>query len=193
MAAADFAEIVVPVSRSRALFRALLWGIPAFLLGAVSVMIYGSLNFVPSGVSNRVVDYAMGLAASPLPLAAAWSAWIALRWLALSVWGNPVEIVATSTTLTFCLGPFGKQTLNAADLEVRYPFELVDEEDEGGFESFLPEDEQLATLLPRIVAVGVKVPLQRTILQFAVGEEADIARTLRPAIEHWRSRYTSLA
>ena len=187
MTAGTFDEIVLPVSRSRAFFRALLWGIPAALLSAIAVMIYGGLHFVPSGVSNRVVDYAIALGAGPLLVAALWTALKCLRWSALGLWGGPVEIVAAPTTLTFRLGPFGRRVVNVADLDIRYPFELLDDEDEGGFESFLPEEKQRETLLPRVLQSKSRIPLQESILRFAAGEEADIARALRPAIELWRS------
>lgn len=193
MTAALFDEIVLPVSRGRAFFRAAVWAVPAVILGAAVTIIYGRLDFIPSGVSNRLVDYAVALATSPLLLAALWTATKCVRWLALCLWGSAVEITAAPTTLTFRLGPFGKRTYIVADLDIRYPFELFDEADEGGFESFLPEEQQRRTLLPRILHPNTGVPLQRTILQFAAGEEADIARTLRPAIDHWRSNPAPLA
>ena len=89
------------------------------ILGAAAVMIYGRLNFIPSGVSNRLVDYAVAIAVSPLLLCALWTALKCLRWLALSLWAGAIDIVAAPTTLTFRLGPFGHRTFRIADLESR--------------------------------------------------------------------------
>lgn len=179
--------ITIPVSRSRALFRAAIWGVPAVLLGLASVSIYTRLHFIPSGISNRFVDYAFAMAAAPLPLMGLWTALKSLRWLMLFAWGGAIEIVASPTSIDFRLGSFGRKVFQVTDLDIRYPFELIDDEDEGGFESFLPEEQQRATLLPRIVHPNIKSPLQRTILQFAVGDEAQVAGALRPMIEHWQA------
>ena len=183
----DDSMVSVPVSRSRALLRAAIWGVPSVLLGLASFSIYTRLHFIPSGISNRFVDYALALATAPLPLAGLWTAIKALRWLLLFAWAGAIEIVASPTSIDFRLGPFGRKIFQVADLDIRYPFEWIDDEDEGAFESFLPEEQQRATLLPRIVHPHIKSPLQRAILQFAVGDEAEIARALRPMIERWQT------
>jgi len=178
--------ITILVSRSRALFRAAIWGVPAVLLGVACVSIYGRLHFIPSGISNRFVDYAFAIAAAPLPLMGLWTALKSIRWFMLFAWGGAIEIVAGPTSIDFRLGSFGRKVFQVADLDIRYPFELIDE-DEGSFESFLPEEQQRATLLPRIIHPNIKSPLQRAILQFAVGDEAQVARALRPMIERWQA------
>lgn len=179
--------ITIPVSRSRALFRAVIWGVPAVLSGLVAFSIYGRLHFVPSGISNRFIDYAIAIVALPIPLLGLWTGLKSLGWLMLFAWGSAVEIVATKTTLQFHLGPFAKRTFLIADLDIRYPFQWIDDEDESAFESFLPEEQQRVTLLPRIVHPTTRTPLQRTILQFAVGDEFQVARALRPMIEQWQA------
>lgn len=179
--------IVLPVSRSRAFLRAILWSVPSLLLAAISIVIYRPLHFIPSGVSNRLVDYSIAVAASPLLLGAVWTAMKSLGLLLQFLWPAKLVIVATQDSLTFCLGPFGCRTYSVADLDVRYSFELSGDDDQGAFESFLPEEQQRRTLLPRILHPGSKQPLQRIVLQYAVGQESDIAEVLRPAIEHWQS------
>lgn len=181
------ATVSIPVSRSRALIRAAIWGVPAALSGLAAFSIYSRLHFVPSGISNRFVDYAMAIAALPIPLLGLWTGLKSLGWLMLFAWGSAIEIVATKTTLEFRLGPFARRTFQIADLDIRYPFELIDDENESAFESFLPEEQQRATLLPRIVHPTTRTPLQRTILQFAVGDELQVARALRPMIERWQA------
>ncbi|MFH1111127.1 MAG: hypothetical protein V1790_18315 [Planctomycetota bacterium] len=63
---------VLPIARLRAAGRALVWSVPAGLLGVTSLLIYTSLHFVPSGVSNRLVDYSVALISLPIPLTAVW-------------------------------------------------------------------------------------------------------------------------
>lgn len=179
---------IVPVSRSRATTRAVVWLVPAAILGVGAISIYRGVHFVPSGISNRFVDYAIALIALPVPAGALWTAWNALRWLLLALWPARVGVFASDAELTMRLGPFGTAVFEVERLEVRYAYECSGEEDdEAGFEAFIPEDEQHATLLPRITHPKAKAALNRVILRFAQGDEAETARRLRPAIERWRT------
>jgi len=180
-------RVTLPASRSRAASRALLWSAPTALLGATTALIYGRLNFVPSGISNRFVDYSLAVAASPIPLAAVLSLIKALRWWLLCLWPTPVGVFADRSHLQFQLGPFGSRRYDTARMEVRYPFELAGEAEAGSFEAFLPEEQQFATLLPRITHPDAPEPLNRVILRFAAASEADAASALRPVLELWRS------
>jgi hypothetical protein len=181
---------VLPVSRSRAASRALVCSVPAILLGLTTILIYGRLNFVPTGVSNRLVDYSIAAISLPMPLIAVWSALKALRWLLLALWPASVAVVAEVDSLTLRLGPFGTRTYDAPRLDVRYPFELSQDAEGGGFEAFLPEDEQRDKLLPRILHPAAREPLHRVILRLVKESEPDAARTLRPLIDRWRSGHS---
>lgn len=174
------------VCRSRALVRGLTWLVPAAILGAATVFVFGGLEFAPSGVSNRLVEYSLAVVALPLPVAGAYAAFLALRWFALGLWPRRLGIFAAPEHLQFRLGPFGTRTFDARRLTIRYPFELADDEDDAAFESFLPQETQVETLLPRITHPQSKRPLNQVILRFATGSEIDMARALRPAIEAWR-------
>src|SRR3989304_7964287 len=101
---------VLPIARLRAAGRALLWSVPAGLLGVTYFLIYTSLHFVPSGVSNRLVDYSVALISLPIPLTALWSAFKGARWLLLSLWPAPVGVFADERALTLRLGPFGTRS-----------------------------------------------------------------------------------
>ncbi|MEK7730973.1 MAG: hypothetical protein AAB363_03870 [Planctomycetota bacterium] len=187
MGAAATEVVVLPVARARAASRALVCSVPAFLLGITTILIFGRLNFNPSGVSNRLVDYSMAAISLPIPLIAAWTALKALRWLLLALWPARVAVVAEVDSLTLRLGPFGTRAYDTPRLDIRYLFELSQDADGGGFEAFLPEDEQRAKLLPRILHPAAREPLHRVILRFVKESEPDAARTLRPLIDRWRS------
>jgi len=105
----------------------------------------------------------------------------------LAVWPASVAVVAEVDFLTLRLGPFGTRTYDTPRLDVRYPFELSQDADGGGFEAFLHEDEQRDKLLPRILHPAAREPLHRVILRFVKESELDTARTLRPIIDRWRS------
>lgn len=182
--------IVLPVARCRAATRALVCSVPAFLLGIATVLIYGRLNFVPTGVSNRLVDYSIAAISLPIPLIAVWTALKALRWLLLALWPAPVAVVAEVDSLTLRLGPFGTRSYDTQRLDIRYPFELSQDAEGGGFEAFLPEDEQRDKLLPRILHPAAREPLHRVILRLVKESEPDAARTLRPIIDRWRSGHS---
>jgi len=178
--------VVLPVARGRAATRALVCSVPAFLLGITTILIYSRLNFIPSGVSNRLVDYSIAAISLPIPLIAVWSAIKAVRWLLLALWPAPVAVVAEVNTLTLRLGPFGTRAYDTPRLDVRYPFELSQDADGGSFEAFLPEDEQRGKLLPRILHPAAREPLNRVILRVVKESEPGAARTLRPIMDRWR-------
>ena len=184
----DAGEVVVlPIARSGAAGRALVWSVPAGLLGVTSFLIYTSLHFVPSGVSNRLVDYSVALISLPISLTALWSVLKGARRLLLSLWPAPVGVFADERTLTLRLGPFGTRSYDAARMDIRYPFELSQDDEGGGFEAFLPEEEQRMKLLPRILHSSAREPLNRVILRFVRPSEKAAVRSLRPLLDHWRS------
>jgi hypothetical protein len=182
--------IVLPVARARAAGRALVWSVPAGLLGVTSFLIYTSLHFVPSGVSNRLVDYSVALISLPIPLTALWSVFKGGCWLLLSLWPVPVGVFADERTLTLRLGPFGTRSYDAARMDIRYPFELSQDDEGGGFEAFLPEEEQRMRLLPRILHPNAREPLNRVILRFVQPSEEEAVRSLRPLLDYWRTRHS---
>lgn len=185
---ADHDRVIrIAVARSKALTRAMIWSVPALVLGAATVWIYGGLDFEPSAASNRLVDYSIAVAASPIALTAALGAFNALRWLLLFAWPGRVAIRADEQALHIAAGPFGTRHYDAERLAVHYPFEMSADDDGPTFEAFLPEEEQLDNLLPRIRHPDAATEINRTILKFAVGTEAELAGALRPVIERWRS------
>lgn len=178
----------VPVARPKALTHAVLWGGLALVLGVTTVMIYERLEFRPTGVSNRLVDYSIAVAAFPIALAAVFVAMRSLRWLLLCVWPGPLGVYAGEDALVLRLGSFGTQRYDAARLDVRYPFELSADADEGDFEAFLPEQEQLAKLLPRIAHPEASEPLNVVILRYAGMSQTEAASAFGPILERWRAR-----
>lgn len=180
------ATVFIPFARGRAVTRATLWAVPALLLGAAAAIIFSRLDFRPTAVSSGIVDYAIAIAALPLAVVAVVSGLRTVQHVLAAVWPGPLGIQADREYLQLFLGPFGMRGYRVVELDVRYPFEMEDE-DGGGFEQFLPEVEQMARMLPRIIHRGTKVPINRTILRFAAGDEAAIASGLLPVIQHWRS------
>ena len=87
---------------------------------------------------------------------------------------------------------FGNAEDSAKGVSVRVLFgrntvqlEVTDEG--GGFEAFLPEEEQQMRLLPRILHPSAREPLNRVILRFVQPPEEEAVRSLRPLIDHWRN------
>ncbi len=179
--------IRVPVSRLRAWTRAVLWSVATCVPGVAVALIFGRLDFRPTGISNGLLDYAIGFAVLPLALLAMVSAVTTLRWLLLCVWPGPVGIYASEEALILRLGSFGTRRYDAARLDVRYPFEFSADADDGGFEAFLSQDEQLASFLPRITHPESTERLNMVILQYISGSESDVAGLLRPVLDGWRA------
>lgn len=175
-----------PASRSRAATRAILWSAGACLCGVVAFQIYTRLHFGPTLAGSRLVNISIAVIALPLPILTVALGIRAARWILLAAWPKRVGIRATAADLALELGPFGRARYDTARLDVRYPFELSGDETEGGFEAFLPEEEQLARFIPRMVHPAAREPIHRTVLRFAHGDEAEIAAVLRPAFDAWR-------
>lgn len=179
--------VVLPIARGRAASRAVLWSVPAILLGVTTFLISRQLIFVPTGVSNRLVDYSLAVVSLPIPLIGLWTTLKALRWLLLSIWPARLAVVADADSLTLRLGPFGTRTFDSPRLDIRYPFELSQDSEGGGFEAFLPEEEQRSKLLPRMLHPDSPEPLNRVIIRFVKNSEEEAAKAIRPHIDHWRS------
>lgn len=166
---------------------------PAVIGGAIAFVVYPNLDFTaPSGV-NRVVAYSAALIALPAPIAALICGIKCVRYILLAVWPARVCVSADDDGLTMRLGPFGTRWYPSTELSALYPFEITDEDIDGGFEAYLPEEEQVARLLPRLTHPNAPKPLHRTILQFSCGDEASIAAKLRPVIQRWRAKQHALA
>ena len=180
-------QVFWPASRSRAATRALLWAACAFLLGFAALVVYRQLYFGPSVAGSILVTYSIAIAALPLPILAVVTAVAAFRWFAFALWPGRVGIFADERELSLRFGPFGSRSFDSARLDVRYPFELSGDFEDGGFEAFLPEEHQLASFLPRMTHPNAREGICPLILRFATGTEAEIAAALRPATQHWRA------
>lgn len=181
-------HIFLPFSRGRAATRAILWLVPTLLLAALAFVVYSQLDFSPNAVSSRIVDFSIAFGGLPLPLLTIFCGVRAFQHILAIVWVAPLGVFAGSDVLELRFGPFGSAAYPARELDIRYPFELSGDFDDGGFEHYLPEEEQLARLLPRILHHRAAKPINRTMLQFLSGDEQATAHALRPAIELWRSQ-----
>lgn len=179
--------IHIPVARLKALVRGVWWSMSALLAGLLSYLVYSSLDWRPSAVTSRLVEYCIAVAALPAPATLLYSAFKTLRWVGLCLWPAGVGVLADERSLIFKLGPFGTRVYDVARLDVRYPFELSSEVEDGGYEAFLPEEEQVARFLPRLLHPKSQEPLNRVMLRFVLGDEAAVAAAMRPIIERWRS------
>ena len=169
------------------MLRGILWGMPAAILIATLYLTLRAIDFTPSAVSSRWVSYSIVLALIPVALAAAAATWTALRWLLLALWPGQLGIFADPDALTLRLGPFGTRRYPADQLDIRYPYELIDDDDaDGGFEAYLPEEQQRAQFLPRITHTAMATPLNRELLRFTALPEPAAVRIVRPVLDVWR-------
>jgi hypothetical protein len=180
-------EVRVPISRGRAVTRAILWSAPTAIALAVTLVVYPNLDFAAPSTVNRVVSYSAAIIVLPAPLSALVCGFKFARYLLLAAWPASVHVTANRRRLVLRLGPFGRREYDSDRLEVRYPFEQTDAGDDGGFEAYVPEEQQFAMFLPRITHPTAVEPLNRTLLRFCPGDEAALAAKLRPAIQAWRS------
>lgn len=180
-------EVYLPASRSRAWMNGLIRGAGASISGFLVALILVRLDFSTTAISNRIVDFALAVVSLPLVMAALVWGIQAIRWLALALWPAAIGAFASASGLTLRFGPFGTSTYPASELDVRYLFELGEEESDGSYEALLPEEEQRAQFVPRLAHPAATQPLDRVIIRFVAGSEADMAASLRPVVDRWRS------
>lgn len=179
--------VVLHVSRVNALLGGMLWAALAAVLGAATRAAYHDLVFPPPGQVNRLVDLSIAILALPLPLGGLFGVVAACRWSLLGAWPGDVGVFASAGELVLRLGPFGTKRYKAVELTIAYPFELVEEESDGGVEAHLPIEQQLDSLLPRITHPTAGAPINQMILKFVSMDESAIASELYPVIAMWRS------
>ncbi|MEK6674665.1 MAG: hypothetical protein AABZ47_03310 [Planctomycetota bacterium] len=182
--------ISIPVGRAKALSKATVLFLPGALLGIVTGLILADLRFIPSGASNRIVDYAVAALALGLAII---SIFLLIRggtWLLLSLWPGHVGIHADEHELRLCLGPFKARRFIATELRITYPFDTIDNGDDVSFEAYLPEEVQIQTLLPAIIPHASAERLDRVLLQFAKGSEPQVATALSAVFMSWRMKGT---
>lgn len=150
--------------------------------------VYQHLSFSTSPLRNGLVEGCIVVVTVPVLAAAIFFGLRAVRWGLLGVWPAPIGIAACHNELVMQLGPFGTQSYDASCLQIRYPYELDDDQDGDEFEAFLPEDVQVATLLPRITHSRESKPLNHRILRFTGASEADLAQVLLPITRAWREQ-----
>jgi len=173
--------VTIPVSRGRAWERAALRIGPGVVTAFLSAHALGRLNFAPSGISNRITDYALAMILVPIALVGLALVVFGLRWLLMSMWFGKLEIVGTEDALTFRLGPLGAQRYTLEELTVYYPFEFCPEEElEGVYESLLDPAVQMEEYLPHIVRRRDSARLDPRIPGLAALREKQCAALLRP-------------
>ena len=178
---------VLPLHRGSTLASASLWLLPAVGLGGVAVAVFSQLHFIPSGTSNRLVDYSLAVLMIPIVLGAAAFAIRAAGLACMAAWPGSVGVFAGPDELTIKMGPFGTKRYDVARLDVRYPYELPADDGEEQFEALLPHERQVAELIPRITHPDARELIDRTIRRMAGVSEDNIVRILRPAIYFYRA------
>jgi len=179
-------HVFVPVARGRALARSSVWLAPALVQALILWHVLADLQIHKTGSGSTMVAMAKIALLVPFAVAGAAMLVVGLRWLLLTLWPGRVGITADAHSLRLALGPFGRHIYDVNRLEAKYLFELSVDIVESGFEALLPDDEQVDNFLPRLLHPDAKTPINRSIMRFACGTEAEVARALRPMIAQWR-------
>lgn len=188
---AEHMTLFIPVARDRALLRTLLRGLGAILCALPVRYVVPRLRFSPSGISNRIEDYALAFVMLVLAILAVWLACSAIRWLALGLWPGRIGFTFDDVGVALRLGPFGRRRLEAAGFDTRYLYEMDEAERGQSVEAFLPPPVQHRTLVPPLRHRDIPQPLRTLLLDMAAGEEEELAERLAPVICLWRSRAAS--
>jgi hypothetical protein len=163
------------------------WLLGGVVLAVFVGRVFGVLHFIPNAVDTRIGDYAIALLLLPVGLLGVFLLFRGVRWLLLAAWLRPVAISFNSETIDLSLGPYGHRRLDAGNLQIRYPFELSEDEVDDQVEYYLDEDVQVRELLPRMTHPQSPVRLDRLIERFtAKAPRQSIARRLEPFLRSAR-------
>jgi hypothetical protein len=166
---------------------------PSLFTLAACYLIVRALRFLPTATQNRLTDYSLLLLVVPVAIGAVAIGWGGVRWLRLAISPTWRGFEGDKSGLSFKLGPFGNERYKMEDLDIRYLFELSDDEqDEGAFEAFLDPEEQMSKFLPRIWFGSDRQRLDLRLRKFVRLTEQELARQLKPFIDHARRNRPSL-
>jgi len=158
----------------------------AVVIVTLAWTVLSQLHFKGGAPASLIVTIALALVIVPFGLVGVITAISGLRWLAAACWPTSLGIEADATTLTLALGPFGTRRYDTARLDVRYPFELDDDEEGDTFEALLPEERQIREFLPNMRHPDTRDAIDRVMLRFVDGTERNVAGALRPVLAIWR-------
>jgi len=164
----------------------MVWLVPAAIAALIVFLVAYDLNFKPTGARTRIVDFAIAAVLLPLGSLSLYLLFQAIRWLTVVIWPGPLGVFCFKDRLELALGPWGRKVYDVDRLDLRYLFEMDEEEHGGEFEAYLPEDQQRREFLPPMAHPDSLRPLSRVILDRTLRAEAEAAAALRPAIDVWR-------
>lgn len=171
-----------PVDRMRAARR----GVTFLSPGAGVVVLFGwlisGLDFIPSGVSNRIIEYALACIYLMAALGGVALVWRGLYWLCVASWPRPVCVVADANAIRFELGPMGRQCYDLTRISAVYPFDEPEEGDDDVYEALRDPEKYEAEHLPRMTHPDAVSHLDVMIRHLVTIDEADLARRLKPFV-----------
>ncbi len=200
-------ETCILLSRTQAMERALIRLAPGVLGIIGAYLVVRGLNFRTSAVDNRIIEYCVALLMIPIVLSGVALVVVGIKWAIFSLWPGRLAVTTGPQGLLFELGPFGREIYPPEELNVQYLFEISMDaaNDDDLYESLLPEEEQMATKLPRIshhaptdhpgpsearAASPAQPPaaghLERRILYFSANSERELVVALQPFVAYMR-------
>jgi len=172
-----------PIDRMRAARR----GVTFLFPGAGIVMLFGALisglDFVPSGVSNRIIDYSLAFIYFMAALGGVALLWRGFYWLCVASWPRPVCVIADADAIRFELGPMGRQRYDLARIRAVYPFDEPEEADDGVVEALRDPEKYAAEHLPRLTHPDAVSHLDVMIRHLVTADEITLTRRLKPIID----------
>jgi hypothetical protein len=179
----------LPADRGGLLRKATVRLLAAALLGVVAARLWAWLDFSPSAVGNRIVQVSLVVLVIPLVLAAAMVAMSGMRQFLAGAWPGFSGVEIRQDRIVLRRGALPSRSYAATDLDLRYLFEMDEDEHNGVFESYLPEDHQRATMLPPLRCAREPEPLRLVLLRWTAVDEPRAAAALAGGLEALRRRY----
>ncbi len=186
---ADRLLVSLPASRAGLTRKAAVRLLIAAILGLVAARAWIWLDFSPSAIGNRIVQLSLAVALVPLFVAFLLTAWSGLRYLAAGAWPGPSGVEIREDRIVLRRGLLPAWTFPAAGLDLRYYFDMDEDEHGGVFESYLPEAQQRRTLLPPLRTGAHPEPVRLLILRWTAHDEAFVAERLAAGLEALRRRH----
>ena len=156
---------------------------PGVSIVALFAWLLSGLDFVPSGVSNRIIEYALACIYVMTVLGGLALVWRGLYWVSVASWPRPVCVVVDADAIRFELGPMGRQCYDLARVSAVYPFDEPEEGDDGVYEALRDPEKYAAEHLPKMTHPDAVSNLDVMIRHLVTADETAMVRKLKPIID----------
>lgn len=185
-------SVHIPLSRSKAWRRAATFLLPGLAILFLLTRQIQELNFKPSGVSNRLPEYAWGIVYLFGVVIGLRLAWRGFYWSLVAIWRGNLGITADREQFVVAMGPMGRKVYDSGGIVARYPYDDPEAGDDGLAEGLRDPARYRKTYLPILTHAASKIRLDLLVRHLAGEAESSLAASLHDFIM-WRRQANGIS